>query len=278
MGTQEKGDSVMGDVPTNTDMVSIEYYANQGTLRDPKDSRHVVSYLKQKMVGINHVRVDVATKMFEIGCGMLRQKTKISMRDMGKILGMNYAKLSIAKTVASRLNCDVEKFRRLFIETGSTNFDSFAKELLGSKGAKASRGTASLRKVLDKVRKILASARATTDPAQEADITILKQIRDAIIKQYPLDEQVTDPNYIKYSPCCACNDVAIPPSGNKVLLLDDMQHIAYPLCETCFDENKPPDYKKVLELYAGYALNMQRAFDMIYIDGEMNEEGHGPTV
>lgn len=270
----QNSDSVLGHDQLDTDIGVMEYYVTKGDMDDPTDSRKVVSYLKQKATGMVSAFLDNAMRMFEIGAGLNKEQTNITIRDMGEVLGIPYPKLSVAKTVAKKLDNDSEKFRRLFLESGVRTFEAFSKQLLGEKKTRLP-GIKTVETTHRKVKRHITAVKVGNQEDMPTYIAMLKRIRDLLIRNFPLDESVTDPNYIKYSPCCCCGDQDIPPTGNVVAAIDGMPHAAYPVCEKCNKDNVPPDYKLVMELYINYSLNMQKAFDMIYLDGGFDENSPG---
>jgi hypothetical protein len=91
---------------------------------------------------------------------------------------------------------------------------------------------------------------------------ILTNLRLELETKCPLEVEIHDMNYIKYSDCCHCGEPA-PPGGNT-LTFRKSAGWKYPICDKCLAEDSPVDMERLAELYYKYALTIEYAMDKIY--------------
>lgn len=248
----------------------LKQYSTDKNVEDvnTKDVRSIVGYINNNSKEIKKQRIKEAIYMFNIGVTMVRQdeslttkEGKVSIREMGSIIGMNYVSISVAKGIARKFDCDTDKFLKEYKSTKSVSWDQFVGRHRTKKKTLMPKMTT---KMIEKIDALLAAIKK--ENADQDAITTMKRLRDNITKVIPLSDEILEMNYIIYYPCCGCGEDRPPAEGYELKQDSTNDHIKYPMCEQCIKDGVEPNYKRIALMYATQCINMDRTYNHLMGD------------
>ena len=231
---------------------------------DYQDSRQVISAVMQMSSKKDKIPLQFAKQMFDIAATLNQGKTELTIREIAELIGIFPAHLSYAKTVAKRHNNNWDSFLREYEDLKCTSWKDYIKK----KNPPVNRDWYKLiHEMVKKINEMIEKIRK--EPQDANTYKGLEHIRNNIIKYVPLDYSLLDENYIKYYECCCCGSYPPPEEGHIVRQYKGSFYIKYPLCNACAEINRSPNLEKMMVMYAAYAVNLERAYDMIHVNSNI---------
>ncbi len=90
--------------------------------------------------------------------------------------------------------------------------------------------------------------------------------RKLLLQGTALRKELSDKDYLAFSPCCCCGDLnELPPEGWKLLkrVAKNKVEVKYPVCHKCLANSSQVDWELVSVMYVNYAKNLEYVFDAI---------------
>lgn len=210
-----------------------------------------------------------AYQMFMIGVVMNSpsfNEAKVPMRQIAETLGVKAVKLTMAKSLAKRFDNDPDKFMR-YIDLHGLNmkWSQLTQHIFG----KQKNVQEILKGIVGLTYHVLELIKCANQlPADERREVYEKLVstRKVLDKFAPFHEQIADKNYLRYSPCACCGEYPPPPdTGFELASYANSvgAAIQYPVCPLCKKNGITPDKDRIAEMYAGYAVGMEQAVDII---------------
>lgn len=206
-------------------------------------------------------------QMFKVGvllCTPGLERT-VQMRPLADALNIKPVVLSMAKSMAKRYDCDIDKFMLEVDRVGSDVSWNRLTQIL----AKKRRGSQEVIKGLKQLTAyivMIANEAKSMDADEKARVyDTFKSVRKILDKHAPYVDEVADKNFLRYSTCCCCGTYP-PPDGGFNLV--EKQHnmgyrIFYPVCHNCATNGIQPSDALIADVYAGYAYGLEQAIDKI---------------
>lgn len=199
-----------------------------------------------------------AIKMFLLGKELIEHPPHIPIRTLGQTLNINYVEISLAKTVAKKMKCDLEEY---------INYCENTLKTWEWKKIKNSFSTKKMSKTVSQALQFYSYIKAYFEnpdlyPERHDIVNQLNMIRKLINRYIPIETKISDEAYLRYSECSCCGSYPPPEEGYKLRIKEgwDNKHILYPICTDCIETNKKPDTALLLKLYSFYALELETAY------------------
>jgi len=219
---------------------------------DSSDIGNVISGVNALVENARDYKYLEAERLFEVGCLLNETNAAISQREYADILGVGQHQISDAKRVAGTLMNDKERFVKEMERLDNMSWYSLKKRLLPPVKV-------SVTNALKALSKRVSRAFNDIGGMERADYNGFRRIKNMLRRYIPDDENISDLNYLEYSPCCCCGSGDIPPDGNNIQSYKGLPHISYPVCDDCLEKQKKPDPERVMAIYAAYAINLERS-------------------
>jgi len=97
-------------------------------------------------------------------------------------------------------------------------------------------------------------------------VTAVGVARKLLLQAVSLRKELSDKDYLAFSPCCCCGDLnELPPEGWKLIkrIGKNKIEVKYPVCPKCLANNSPVNWELVSVMYVNYAKNLEYVFDAI---------------
>lgn len=224
----------------------------------PEDVRSVISHCNEYAIKAKRSSYGVVENMFELGCIASRNNSNITRKDMARALRIGFKDLEFAITLANKF----EKDRR--------QLDKFCEENnIGSWVTLKNRLNPAERQP-SKAKTLYHQIREATNYIEKGgeDADKYKKILQSALNKIPLKKEIADKMHIKYHRCTACKDEP-PPQGHNYIYNKKVESYV-PICDRCIKDGVDPDPIEVARMYSTYAINMEAAFDKIYLRQDEN--------
>lgn len=209
-----------------------------------------------------------AYQMFMIGVVMNSPSfnaARLPMRQLADTLGVKLVKLTMAKSLAKRFDNSPDKFMR-FLDS----------KQLDMKWAKLTQYIFGKQKSMQDILKgitgltyhVLELIKCAEELKPEERREVYEKListRKILDKFAPFHEDIADKQYLRFSPCACCGEYPPPPEGFALISYANSvgAAIQYPVCPLCNKNGIAPDKDRIAEMYAGYAVSMEHAVDII---------------
>lgn len=228
---------------------------NVDNFSDKSHPQEVISSLNELVSAVKEYPRQEAERYFEIGCVLVKSSSELTFREMSKILNIHTFTLSTAKTIATKLECNKEKFIEILDRMGT--WEKVSKEIMP-------RPKKNYKDILEEsFKKTRAVAyKLKEDPSDMDALSSLIAMRDMLNRIIPPVDEIFDKNYLLYYPCVCCGVEAVN-DGHTIKVHKKYDYLRYPFCNVCNDENNEPDMTLVAIMYANYAIITERAYNKI---------------
>ena len=189
----------------------------------------------------------------------------IQMRPLADALNVKPVVLSMAKSMAKKFDCDIDKFMIEVDKLGGEISWNRLTQLLAKKRRSSQEIIKGLKQLALYVITIANEAQSMDSDERSRVYDEFKSVRKVLDKHAPYVDEVADKNFLRYSACCCCGTYPPPAEGFN---LAEKQHtmgyrIFYPVCNNCKNNGIQPSDALIADMYAGYAYGLEQAIDKI---------------
>ena len=218
--------------------------------------RELVSRAKEHSDAAKGAAGDIIKNMFMLGCVLNEQPDKIPTEEMAKILRIKIHDILAAEKLAKDCNHSLMELKKYLVKHKLTSWGQTRKIVQGDKRSPVDAGMLQT--------KMSASIKEIEDHGKNSEP--LLQVMQKMMQRIPMKKEIADKMHVKYHRCVCCLEEP-PPDGHRYVYNDKI-NLHIPICQRCYDMDNPIDYLEVAKMYSTYAVNMEVAFDKIYLDGD----------
>jgi hypothetical protein len=222
---------------------SVISHCNKYADEAKKSSRAVIKYL------------------FMLGCIALKNKSTATMQDISRTTNVAYNNIKVAKKLAEKFKCDLAELERYCSTKGIKNWGEIATSIMDKRTNRD-----------HSVKEAASTVTGVIKRALEGDMVDREEARKLlaqIVRNVPIKKDIADRMHVKYHRCVCCK--AEPPTEGHEYVYSPELGMHIPVCKDCVSNASPIDYKEVAAMYSTYAVNMELAFDKIYLRGNEDD-------
>ena len=197
---------------------------------------------------------DELSMMFKMGVVIHSYDKSYDFNTLASFLNINQSDLNYLITAVEDFEFNLDKFLDYAEKNNIKNWSDYIHHyIINSSNAK---GNVDIEDIANDIKYAL---KKYLNEKNENDYTYFIQLRDLLLKYFPLTSEVFDTNYLRYSLCVVC-DAEPPIEGHEIILDPEYPHMKIPICRSCLELNEKIDYKKVASFYCLYAINTEVAY------------------
>lgn len=224
------------------------------------DVREIVSYCNKYVTDAKAASYAVIENMFRAGSIAARNNSTITQDELAKALRINIKDLELAIAAARRFNYREDELQRYCESNNIGSWVSLKNHIYPSKN---------VRTVASDLRARLYAAIKEIDEGGE-NAQDFEKILTSALRHVPIKREIADRLHIKYNRCVCCKDEP-PPEGHEYIYRSEID-MYVPICKRCNEIDAAVDLVEVAKMYGTYAINMEAAFDKMYLND--NENGY----
>lgn len=220
----------------------------------PKEFLNMNDYIDvlheiQKMLSSKEKRI---IKYFKIGS--LVANKKININTICDILDIKISDMNIILETVARFNYNLDNFKAYLKEHNISNWRQYLDHLFVNSNDSIP---------LDTIDYAFLIIKKSLNDYLNKKIKNYKSkfinLRDLLCRHLPLESEMFDINYIRYSECIIC-DTEAPPDGHEIVIDEKYSFMKIPLCRSCIELGRQVDYHKLAAFYCQYAINSEIAY------------------